>query len=57
MKPGAMQRREIQKPESHNWIFPGFLAACLIMSWRAGAKPRYSFISYTSMMPTPGTAG
>jgi hypothetical protein len=29
MKPGEMQGREIQKPESHDRIFPGFLASCL----------------------------
>jgi hypothetical protein len=29
MKPGEMQRRGIQKPESHDRIFPGFLASCL----------------------------
>src|SRR5688572_805206 len=34
-----MQRRGIQKPESHDPIFPGFLASCLSISWRAGEAP------------------
>src|SRR5688572_9879178 len=41
MKPGGMQRRGIQKPESRDRILRGFLASRLSMSWRAGARPRW----------------
>ena len=44
MKPGEMQKTGIQKPESHDRIFPGFLASCISMSWRAGAKPPLDII-------------
>ena len=33
MKPGEMQRRGIQKPESHDRIFPGFLFNHVLAGW------------------------
>src|SRR5688500_4323691 len=34
MKSGEIQRRGIQKPESHDWIFPSFLLKHLLGAWR-----------------------